>query len=109
MITPILHRVLIKPIELKKSHKVEGTDIELDLSFGSAQDEKRHEAARIEGHVVALGPTAFEGQLPRPTSVGDHVVFAKYAGLYVNDPETDETYVLINDEDILCVVRKGDK
>lgn len=101
MITPILHRILIKPIELEKEHDA-GGGIKLALAYGD--NEKRHEAARIEGHIVSMGETA-----DVPCKVGDHVVFAKYAGLYVNDPETDEEYVLINDEDILCIVRKGDK
>jgi co-chaperonin GroES (HSP10) len=111
MIKIILNRVLIKPIELKKEHAVEGTDIKLDLSYASAEDEKRHEAARVEGHVVGIGETAYKdiGDGTSPVQIGDHVVFAKYAGFYVTDPDTSEDLIVLNDEDVLCVVRKGDK
>lgn len=108
MIEIILNRVLVKPVELEKERDL-GEGRKLYISRGD--DEKRHEAARVEGHVVSIGETAYKdiGNGTSPIKVGDHVVFAKYAGFYVKDPDTDEDLIVLNDEDVLCrVIRKGD-
>lgn len=105
----ILNRILVKPIEFKDTHKVAGTDLEIALAFGSEMERKRQEAARVEGHVISIGETAYKdiGDGTSPIKVGDHVVFGKYAGFYVTDPETNEDLVLLNDEDVLCVITGG--
>jgi co-chaperonin GroES (HSP10) len=107
MIQVILNRVLVKPEKLKRSHKIEGTDIELALSHGDK--EKQVEASRVEGTVVAIGPTAYKDLTDEvPIKQGDYVVFARYSGVFVVDPETKETLVVLNDSDVLCVVRQGE-
>lgn len=106
MINVILNRILVKPEQLKTGHKVEGTDIEIALGYAGL--EKQHEASRVEGHVVGIGPTAYKDLCDDvPIALGDHVVFAKYAGVFVTDPETKETLVVLNDSDVLCIVKGG--
>lgn len=107
MIKVLLDRVLVKPIELKNEHAVEGTDIKLALVD---PNENRTAASRIEGTIVDIGPTAYRDLCgDPPIKKGDYVVFAKYAGFFVKDPETGEELVLLNDEDVLCVITKGDE
>ncbi len=107
MIRVILNRVLVKPVDLKNEHKVEGTDIAIALID---PNENRTAAGRIEGTVVSIGETAYKDLCgDPPIKVGDYVVFAKYAGFFVKDPETGEELVLLNDEDVLCVISKGDR
>jgi co-chaperonin GroES (HSP10) len=36
--------------------------------------------------------------------VGDTVFYAKYAGKWIRDPETDEEFLIVNDEDIVAKV-----
>jgi co-chaperonin GroES (HSP10) len=104
MIQVILNRVLVRPQELVKNHKVEGTEISIIIEHGKT--EAQHEAARVEGTVVAIGPTAYADLTDNPPiKEGDHVVFARYSGVFVTDPETKETLVVLNDTDVLCVVR----
>lgn len=107
MIEVILNRVLVKPFELETEHKFEGGG---SLLVAHGKDEARHKAARVEGKVVSIGSTAYKDLVDEsPIREGDHVVFARYSGVFVNDPETDETYVVLIDSDILCrVVRKGE-
>ncbi len=104
MIEVILNRILVKPEELQTEHAVAGTDKKILISRG--EHEKKHAAARVEGIVVSIGPTAYRELTDEvPIKVGDHVVFAKYSGVFVTDPETEETLVVLNDNDVLCVVR----
>jgi len=98
LITPILHRILIKP------EKVE------NVSKGGillAIDEKREQAAAEKGTVVLIGSTAFKdfGGDPNIISVGDKVYFAKYAGKTVEEEDGTE-YILLNDEDIIGVINE---
>lgn len=107
MIDVILNRVLVRPEALKREHKIEGTSISLAIAH---PNEKQAEASRVEGTVVKIGPTSYKDLTDEmPIAVGDHVVFARYSGVFVTDPETKETLVVLNDSDVLCVVRQGDK
>lgn len=99
------HRVLIKPKELVKK-----TESGIILNYG--EDEERYAAATTQGVVVAIGPDAWKtmyinGYQGQPwAKVGDEVLFAKYVGKDVTDPETNVKYRVINDEDIVCVFEK---
>lgn len=65
---------------------------------------KRH--ARSEGIVIAIGPTA-EG-----VEVGDHVIFGRHAGSWLDSSYTgtaendDGTTFICQDEDILAVIEE---
>lgn len=108
MIEVILNRVLVEPEQLKKEHKVEGTDKTLLVAYG--KEEAKHEKSRVEGIVVDIGPTAYKDLTETcPIGLGDHVVFARYSGVFVTDPETGKTLVVLNDSDILCkVIKEGE-
>lgn len=96
MITPILHRVLIKP------DKVE-TKTESGIVL--ALNEKREQAAAESGIIVKVGTTVFKdfGEDSSLIKEGDRVFFAKYAGKPVKDVDGTE-YVLVNDEDIVGII-----
>jgi len=95
MLVPILHRVLIEP-----------EDVETKTASGIvlAVNEKAERKAVERGKVVAVGDTAFrEFKADVVPQVGDMVYFAKYAGKTIMDGEKE--HLLINDEDILAVIR----
>ena len=103
MIKPLLHRILVKQDKLE----------EKDEAFASARragimiadlEQKREQAAIDTGVVVDIGPTAFKdfGLAEPPFKIGDSIVYAKYGGKVIVDPETKEKYVALNDEDCIC-------
>lgn len=101
MIIPAGHKVLIKPKPVETKHGV----IELVL------DKDRELAATTEGEVIALGETAYmKVDDGRPwVKPGDKVLYAKYAGAMVIDPETQVDYVVVHDVDIVCIIKdKGE-
>lgn len=97
MITPLLHRILIKPEPIETKSK--GGII-------LAVDEKREQAAAEIGIVVSVGLTSFKdyGSDPSLLSKGDKVAFAKYAGKRIKDVDETE-YIILNDEDIVAIIR----
>jgi co-chaperonin GroES (HSP10) len=39
--------------------------------------------------------------------VGDFIAFAKYSGKMLEDPEDGQKYIVINDEDVVAVLREA--
>jgi co-chaperonin GroES (HSP10) len=90
------HRVLVKP------------EVEKQTASGIiiALDEHKERAASMYGTVMDVGESAWMDFRTNPWCYeGDRVIFAKYAGRVVEDPEQPDTkFIILNDEDILAVV-----
>jgi co-chaperonin GroES (HSP10) len=87
-ITPIFDRVLLLPLEV-----VEKTDWGFQLS--TEETSEREQMANTTGQIVALGEEVPEGIV----SVGDKVIFAKYAGLlYIG--KDGKSYRMVNYDDL---------
>ena len=102
----LLHTVLVIPEkvedvdEVVKRARAAGIEVQLD---------KREQKAVEYATVVQVGPTAFKdyGRSSDILKQGDKVVFAKYAGKEVK--HQDETYLILNDEDVIAIVKEEDK
>jgi len=92
------NRVLIRPKELESMSKGG-----IAISYGS--NEKIHKMASQEGEVVQIGPESWSDYKTQWCSVGDKVIFAQYSGKFVTDPETEEDFIVINDEDIQVIIK----
>lgn len=108
MINPLGHRILIQPDKLddidpaRKRAKAAGIEL-LD-----ERDESVLQRAGVDkGTVIAIGTTAFKDFGGESwCSVGDYICYAKHAGKWVKDPETDENMLILNDEDVVCSLTK---
>lgn len=89
-------RVLIEPKDLKRKHGM------IEIAYGD--QEKVHMMATQEGTVVDIGPEAYSDYTAPWVKVGDRVIFAQYSGKFIEDPQTDKKYMVINDIDIQVVV-----
>lgn len=71
-----------------------------------AVDKKMEKNAHTEGVIVDIGEDAFAAYKPKTEyaglKVGDRVFYAKFAGKWIQDPETEENLLVINDEDIVA-------
>lgn len=66
----------------------------------------RAQASVDQGIVLSMGTTAFSGE---PwCQVGDYIAYARHAGKWVKDPDTDENVLVINDEDVICLITTKD-
>jgi co-chaperonin GroES (HSP10) len=90
------HRLIVK-IEVETQ-----TESGIILSI----NERNERAHSVVGTVVDIGETAWQDFKCLPwCQKGDRIVFAKYAGRQVVDPDNPENeFVILNDEDVLCVV-----
>ncbi len=105
MLEALGNRVIIKPDSVEE---VTSGGIVIAQSSNYIREEK---AATSTGVVVDFGPAAWLdpalGGEPW-ASIGDRVVFARYAGKFVTDPDDGEEYVVINDDAIQAKVLKLD-
>lgn len=89
----LVHRVIIKP------------DIETKTASGIviAKDERRQAVDSDQGVVFMIGPKAWKdfGCAKPPVKVGDRVYYAKYGAKVLKDQDTNELYIICNDEDNL--------
>ena len=93
--------VLVKPEYIKDVDLGDGRVLEI------VQPERTGIAAVQKGKILALGPDAYRGsRFGEPwCKVGDVVLYARYGGMLVEDPNTLEKLVLLNDEDIKGVFK----
>jgi len=77
----------------------------LALARETQEDMKRMQAGIDSGEVIEIGPGCND-QYIGGIKVGDTIVFAKYAGKIVANPDdAEDKYLVINDEDVVCKFR----
>jgi co-chaperonin GroES (HSP10) len=109
------HRLTIRPdkVENSDAEKTKKKADELGLVIPDQyKDEIESQAMRDrasidQGIVLTIGKTAFRDFGGEPWCiVGDYVAYARHAGKFVKDPDTDEDILVINDEDVICKITK---
>ncbi len=88
-LVPLGDRVVLKQVEAEETTKS-------GIVLPGAAKEKPQQA-----EVIAVGPGTEEVKME--VSVGDHVIYSKYAGTEVK--LEDEEYIVVKQNDILAVVK----
>lgn len=102
------YRLLVKPDDFKTEHAVEGTDIVLEI----VSNEKEKKALMTTGVILDIGPLAWAdynknmGDNIPWAKVGDHIMYSRYGGKRIEDPETGEEVILLDDGDALCRIEE---
>jgi len=104
MLEALGNRVIIKPDPIEEVS-------EGGIVFAQTTNFMREEkAATSTGTVIDFGPAAWldpaMGGEPW-VEKGDKIVFARYAGKYVIDPEDGKEYVVINDDAIQARIKEA--
>jgi len=108
MFKPVGKHILVKPHKLEDFDPVYQRAAKAGIAMPELKEKVMAQRAVERATVVAISPTAwkdwFDGQ---PwCKVGDEVIFAKYGGHVIKE-EDDEEFILLNDEDVLCIIDKG--
>jgi len=94
-LSPVEYKILIEPEEVEQ--KSAGGIV---LAIATTEKEKM---AQVRGRLIAVGGNAFEDWKEPIPRVGDHIMYAKFAGLVVKDKAGRELR-LANDKDITAIV-----
>lgn len=115
MIIPCGHRVVVKQEKLEDVDPTYKKAARAGIVFADTDDKRREQAGLDKGTVITVGPGAFvefnkNQGLDEPwCKVGDKIAFAKYSGKNVVDPDNNEVYVVLNDEDVVCIIRNSNE
>lgn len=105
MITPLLHRIIVKQHKLEEINKDYVRAAKAGIIIPDHEDTKRAQAGVYKATVISIGPTAYRDfGTECPIKVGDTVAFARFSGMVIDDENGD--YVALNDEDVVAVLTK---
>lgn len=102
----ILHRIIVKPVELEQYDEVDAKLKELGFAKAITEESKYHKTQIDQGYILDIGATAFldyvkKHDLAIPVAVGSLVTYARHSGKVVKDGDTE--IVILNDDDVLAV------
>ena len=103
------YRILVKAKEIERVS--EGGII---VRVEGSQEDRLEQAGNQWGTVVSIGHTCWKGGVndlvQEPwCKEGDEIIYSKHAGRYVYDPDTGEDFLMINDDDVHCIVKRDEK
>lgn len=103
MITVTGCRVLVRPLKEEELDENVKRAKALGIQF-LEQDERKQKAAMDRGVVLQIGPKTSPDYM-EGVKIGDTIGFAKFGGKFITDPETKDELLVINDEDVICVIK----
>lgn len=105
----------IEPTEYNVLVRLEKAPEKIGSIHLSSETQDRKQGLQTRGRLIAVSPLAFsydtwEGVEPaqRP-KVGDEVIIAKGAGVFIDDMNDGEYYRLLKDKDVCAIVRRPSK
>lgn len=106
-VVPCGHRLLVKPYKQEDVDPVLMKSREFLKNFEIVNSNKEREDKSVDkGVVLAIGPTAWQDFKSEPwCKVGDIIIFAKFSPSFITDPETNEMVGVLNDADVIAVLK----
>lgn len=124
-IEAIAFRIIVKPAPIQEKKLTFGSDkvpvtkikgrwvTESGVDVTHLVDEQSEQGAAIRGTIISLGEDAWKAYNTKTEfaglKVGDEVFFARYAGKVIKETDDSEELLVLNDEDIVCKVKKEPK
>lgn len=97
-------RVLLKPFKVQEHDKVFASAKAAGIAIPEFS-ERKEQANVDKGTVIEVG-TGCHPDYVGDVKVGDVIGFAKFGGKFVQDPVNDELFLIVNDEDVICVFKE---
>ena len=94
-------RILLRPFKIQENDKVFAAARAAGIAIPEFS-ERKEQTNVDKGEVLQIGNKCHEDYIGN-AKVGDTIGFAKFGGKFVQDPVTDEIYLVINDEDVVCI------
>ncbi len=101
------HRILVKQESLEDTDPVYKRAKEAGIALSEHRDTQLERRQVDKGVVVQVGANSWKSFDDGHAwcAEGDSVIWVRHGGYIVKDPETNIEYVVLNDEDILCVLK----
>lgn len=103
MIKVVGCRILIKPFKIQEHDEVFAAAKRAGIALPE-MSERKEQLNVDKGTVLEIGATCHQDYVG-DLKVGDVIGYAKFGGKFIKDPKQDEPYLIINDEDVICIFK----
>ena len=103
MIEVVGCRILVKPFKIQEHDKIIAKAKAAGIHIPELSERK--EQVNVDKAVVLQVGEACHKDYVGKLEKGDTIGFAKFGGKFVNDPVSDELFLIINDEDCICIFK----
>jgi len=97
-------RILVKPFKIQEHDKVFESAKKAGIILTEVS-ERKEQINVDKGTVLQIGSKChgdYVGQL----AVGDTIAYAKFGGKFIQEPGSEEVFLVINDEDVVAIFKE---
>nr|ASN63400.1 co-chaperonin GroES [uncultured virus] len=98
-------RILIKPFKLQEHDKVYDSAKKAGIIL-TELSERKEQVNVDKGTVLQIGAKCHEDYVG-DLAVGDIIAYAKFGGKFISEPNSDEIFLVISDEDVVCIFKEN--
>ena len=98
-------RILIKPFKLQEHDKVYDSAKKAGIILTEIS-ERKEQINVDKGIVLQIGAKCHEDYVG-DLKVGDTVAYAKFGGKFISEPNSNEVFLVINDEDLVAIFKEN--
>lgn len=96
-------RLLVKPFKLQEHDKV--FDSAKKAGIFLLETAERKEQINVDkGTVLQIGSKCHEDYVGN-LAVGETIAYAKFGGKFIQEPGSEEVFLVINDEDVVAIFK----
>lgn len=97
-------RILVKPFKIQEHDKIIASAVKQGIIIPDLS-ERKEQVNVDKGTVLQIGSKCHEDYVG-DLKEGDVIGFAKFGGKYLQDPATEDIYLVINDEDVVAIFKE---
>ena len=96
-------RILVKPFKIQEHDKVFESAKKAGIILTEVS-ERKEQINVDKGTVLQIGLKCHEDYVGE-LAVGDTIAYAKFGGKFIQEPGDDTVYLVISDEDVVCIFK----
>ena len=97
-------RILVKPFKIQEHDKVFESAKKAGIILTEVS-ERKEQINLDKGTVLQIGSKCHEDYVGE-LKVGDVIGYAKFGGKFIQDPVDETIYLIISDEDVICIFKE---
>lgn len=97
-------RILVKPFKIQEHDKVFESAKKAGIILTEVS-ERKEQINVDKGTVLQIGSKCHEDYVGE-LKVGDVIGYAKFGGKFIQDPVDETIYLIISDEDVICIFKE---
>jgi len=98
-------RILIKPFKIQEHDKVYDSAKKAGIIL-TELSERKEQVNVDKGTVLQIGAKCHEDYVG-DLAVGDTIAYAKFGGKFITEPNSDEVFLVISDEDCVAIFKEN--